>query len=194
MNNEATNLLLAGVGGQGIILAGDLVAALALDQGNDVKKSEVHGMAQRGGSVVSHVRFGRKVHSPVIVEGQATHLVAFEQMEALRWIHLLRQGGSLIVNEQKIIPSGLTSYPDGIREGITSCSPQAVFVDGSGLAKQAGNLRAVNVVLLGTLSRYLKFEEQAWERAIRKHVPERFVDVNLEALRLGRASGSPQPA
>jgi len=187
---EAMNLLLAGVGGQGIMLAGDLVAALALDQGYDVKKSEVHGMAQRGGSVVSHVRLGCKVYSPVIVEGQATHLVAFEQMEALRWLHMLAHGGPVIANEQKIIPSGYTAYPEGIREGVVSRCPQAVFVDGTGLAKRAGNLRAVNVVLLGTLSRYLDFEEKAWERAIRNHVPERFVDVNLEAFRLGRANGS----
>lgn len=185
---EPANLLLAGVGGQGIILAGDLVADLALDADYDVKKSEVHGMAQRGGAVVSHVRFGRKVYSPVIVEGQATHLVAFEQMEGLRWIHMLTPGGTLIVNDEKIIPSGVTAYPEGIRESIIGRCPQAVFVDGSRLANQAGNLRTVNVVLLGAVSRYLDFEVKQWERAIRNKVPERFLDVNLKAFHLGRGA------
>jgi indolepyruvate ferredoxin oxidoreductase beta subunit len=183
---ETVNLLLAGVGGQGIILAGDLVADLALDAGYDVKKSEVHGMAQRGGSVVSHVRLARKVYSPVISEGQATHLVAFERMEALRWTHMLSPGGTLIVNEQEIIPSGLTTYPEGVVEGITSRCPQAVFVDGRDLAAKAGNLRAVNIVLLGTLSRYLEFGGSQWERAIRNRVPEKWVDVNLKAFAMGR--------
>ncbi len=187
---EAANLMLAGVGGQGIILAGDLVADLALDAGCDVKKSEVHGMAQRGGSVVSHVRFARKVYSPVIVEGQASHLVAFEKMEALRWLHMLEPGGSIIVNEQEIIPSGLMAYPEGIREEITSRCPQAVFVKGGELAGRAGNLRAVNVVLLGALSRYLDFKTADWERAIRNHVPEKWLDVNLKAFQLGRGNGA----
>lgn len=187
---DTTNLLLAGVGGQGIILAGDLVAELALDAEYDVKKSEVHGMAQRGGAVVSHVRLGRKVHSPVIVEGEATHLVAFEQMEALRWIHMLSPGGPLIVNEQRIIPSGLTAYPEGIRDAIAARCPQAVFVDGAGVAKRAGNIRAVNIVLLGTLSRYLDFEITQWERAIRRRVPERWVDVNLRAFQIARSNGA----
>ncbi len=187
---ETTNLLLAGVGGQGIILAGDLVAELALDAGCDVKKSEVHGMAQRGGSVVSHVRFGRKVHSPVIVEGRATHLVAFEKMEALRWAHMLEPGGALIVNEQEIIPSGLTVYPEGIRDDIASRCPQAVLVKGVDLAGRAGNMRTVNVVLLGALSRYLEFETAEWERAIRNHVPEKWVNANLQAFQLGRGNGA----
>jgi len=187
---ETTNLLLAGVGGQGIILAGDLVSELALEVGCDVKMSEVHGMAQRGGSVVSHVRFGRKVRSPVIVEGQVHHLVAFEKMEALRWVHMLEPGGALIVNEQEIIPSGLAAYPAGIREDIVSRCPQAVFVNGAELAGRAGNLRAVNVVLLGALSRYLDFKPAEWERAIRNHVPEKWLDVNLKAFQLGRGNGA----
>ncbi|MCK4548234.1 MAG: indolepyruvate oxidoreductase subunit beta [Candidatus Eisenbacteria sp.] len=178
--------MLSGVGGQGIILAGNLVADLALDAGFDVKKSEVHGMAQRGGSVVSHVRFARKVYSPVIVEGQATHLVAFELMEALRWIHMLVPGGTLIVNEQEIIPSGLTTYPKAIREGITSRCSQTVFINGGRLAAEAGNVRAVNVALLGALSKYLDFDVSEWEHAIRKRVPEKWMDVNLKAFEMGR--------
>jgi indolepyruvate ferredoxin oxidoreductase beta subunit len=187
---EAVNLLLAGVGGQGILLAGDLVADLALEEGLDVKKSEVHGMAQRGGSVVGHVRFARKVHSPVIVEGQATHVVAFEMMEALRWAHMLVPGGTLIVNEQQIIPSGLLEYPAGIREKVVSRCPQAVFIDGTGLARKAGTLRAVNIVLLGALSKYLDFGEAEWERAIRRRVPEKWVSGNLQAFSLGRKAVS----
>jgi len=190
---DTTNLLLAGVGGQGILLAGDLVAELALGAQLDVKKSEVHGMAQRGGAVVSHVRFGRKVYSPVIVEGEATHLVAFEQMEALRWIHMLESGGTLIVNQQRIIPSGLTSYPEGVQEEIASRCPQAVFVNGASLAEKAGNARTTNIVLLGTLSRYLDFDRERWEHAIKRRVPERWLSANLEAFRLGRGNGAAQP-
>lgn len=186
MPNEVTNVFIAGVGGQGILLASEILSSVALSRGLDVKKSEVHGMAQRGGSVVSHVRFGERVHSPVIAENEADLLVSFEKMEALRWIHYLSDDGTVIVNDQEIVPSGLEEYPEGLGDEIKSRAPGALFLDALALAKEAGNARAVNTVMLGAFSNYLDFPEEDWRKTIEERVPKKTIEVNLRAFELGR--------
>jgi len=186
MSDRVTNVFIAGVGGQGILLASEILSAVALARGLDVKKSEVHGMAQRGGSVVSHVRFGKRVHSPVVAEGEADVLVSFEKMEALRWIHYLKPGGKVVVNAQEIIPSGLDSYPAGIDARIRERAPDAVFVDALKLAKEAGNVRAVNTVMLGAFAAFLEFPDDEWKKAIEAGVPKKTIDVNVAGFELGR--------
>jgi indolepyruvate ferredoxin oxidoreductase beta subunit len=186
MPDKVTNVFISGVGGQGILLASEILSEVALARGLDVKKSEVHGMAQRGGSVVSHVRFGEKVYSPVIAEREADILVSFEKMEGLRWIHYLAPGGTVIVNSQEIVPSGLEEYPKGMADRIKERQSDALLIDALGLAKEAGNARAVNTVMLGAFSNYLDFEEGEWTRAIEKRVPKKTIDINLKAFQLGR--------
>jgi len=186
MPNKVTNVFIAGVGGQGILLASEILSAVALSRGLDVKKSEVHGMAQRGGSVVSHVRFGERVYSPVIAEREAELLVSFEKMEALRWIHYLADRGTVIVNDQEIVPSGLEEYPEGLGDEIRSRVSDALFLDALALARDAGNARAVNTVMLGAFSNYLDFPEEDWKKAIEARVPKKTIEVNLKAFELGR--------
>jgi indolepyruvate ferredoxin oxidoreductase beta subunit len=183
---KTVNILICGVGGQGVLLAGDIIAETAIAAGFDAKKSEVHGMAQRGGSVVSHVRYGKKVYSPVIAEGEADLLVSFEKMEALRWIHYLKPGGHAVVNTQEIVPSGLESYPKGIDEDIRKRVPDALFVDALALAGEAGNTKAVNTVMLGAFSSYLEFPAEEWKKKIEARVPKKTIDLNLKAFDLGR--------
>jgi indolepyruvate ferredoxin oxidoreductase beta subunit len=186
MADRVTNVFIAGVGGQGILLASEILAEVALARGLDVKKSEVHGMAQRGGSVVSHVRFGKEVHSPVVAEGEADVLVSFEKLEALRWIHYLRPGGKVVVNAQEITPSGLDGYPKGLDGKIRERAPDAVFVDALRLAKQAGSVRAVNTVMLGAFAGFLEFPDAEWKKAIEASVPGKTVAVNVAGFELGR--------
>jgi len=190
MNNRITNILLVGVGGQGILLASEILSEALMLAGNDVKKSEVHGMAQRGGSVVSHVRFGPRVFSPLIPEGEADILFGFELLETYRYLNLLRPGGKVVVNDLKISPPavalGKETYPQDIPERITGTFSATTLVKGMALAEQAGNLRAVNTVLLGALANQLDIPEELWQQAIRKLVPEQFVDLNLRAFALGR--------
>ncbi len=187
-----TGVLFAGVGGQGIILAGELLAEAALAAGLDVKKSEVHGMAQRGGSVISHVRFGELVRSPLIPEGEADFLVAFEEMESLRYLHLLRKDGVLIINRQRIYPLaillGKETYPDDLLESLRDLPLRLHYVDGQGLAREAGNPRTVNLAVLGALAAHLPFSEEHWSEVIRRRVPARFVEVNEAAFRRGLAA------
>jgi len=190
MSEKVTNIFIAGVGGQGILLASEILSAVALARGLDVKKSEVHGMAQRGGSVVSHVRFGKKVYSPVVTEGEADVLVSFEKMEALRWIHYLRPDGKVVVNAQEIIPSGLDEYPKGLDAKIRERAPDAVFVDALKLAKQAGNVRAVNTVMLGAFAGFLEFSDDEWKKAIEASVPKKTVEVNVAGFELGRKAAT----
>ena len=190
MPDRVTNVLICGVGGQGILLASEILSEAALATGLDVKKSEVHGMAQRGGAVVSHVRFGSEVHSPVIADGEADLLVSFEKMEALRWLHALRPEGSLIVNTQEIVPSGLDEYPPGIDDELRSRAPGLLVVDALALAREAGNVRAVNTVMLGAFSGLLEFGEDDWRKAIEKHVPPKTAEVNLRAFGLGRRAAA----
>jgi indolepyruvate ferredoxin oxidoreductase beta subunit len=186
------DVFISGVGGQGILLASEILSDVALAHGLDVKKSEVHGMAQRGGSVVSHVRFGEKVYSPVIAEGEADLLVSFEKMEALRWVHYVSPEGTVIVNDQEIVPSGLEQYPDGVDEGLSDRAPRALLIDALRLANEAGHPRAVNTVMLGAFSNYLDFSEEEWRAAIERRVPPKTVDINIRAFELGREAGARQ--
>jgi len=186
MAGKTTNVFIAGVGGQGILLASEILSDVALAKGLDVKKSEVHGMAQRGGSVVSHVRFGDEVHSPVITAGEADLLVSFEKMEALRWVQAVAPGGKVIVNTQEIVPSGQEVYPKDIDSQMDQRAPGTLRIDALALAKEAGHIRAVNVVMLGAISHFLDFSEDEWKAAIEARVPKKTIEINTKAFELGR--------
>ena len=184
-----TDILIVGVGGQGTLLASRILGNLALSMGYDVKLSEVHGMAQRGGSVVTHVRFADKVFAPVIDEGGADILLAFEKLEAFRWIGRLKKDGRIFVNTQEIPPmpviTGAEEYPVDVEKKIRDAVPGAVFVDALALAKEAGNAKAVNTVLIGVLAKHMDIDKDAFLNAIRDTVPEKFLDVNLAAFEKG---------
>ncbi len=186
----ATNVLIAGVGGQGIIVAGQVLAKTVVMAGYDVKKSDVHGMAQRGGSVISHVRFGDKIYSPLIPDGEADLLMATERLEALRWLPLVKKGGKLVVNTQIIPPPtvtrGVQPYPKGIVEKLNKFDPEIIAFDCLEVAREAGNPRTATVVLLGALSARLEFDEKLWKKAIRGTVPAKVLEVNLKAFTAGR--------
>jgi len=191
MNTRTGNVLLCGVGGQGVLLASEVLAGAAMAAGLDVKKSEVHGMAQRGGSVTSHVRWGVTVHSPLIEEGTANALLAFEPAEALRWSHFLAADGVIITAREPIfsvlVSSGLEAYPaDGVERRHGRCG-RLVAVDANAEAKASGNPRAVNVLLLGILSRFAGLPQEAWLQAVRDGVPANTIDSNLKAFARGRA-------
>lgn len=184
-----TDILIVGVGGQGTLLASRVLGNLAIALGHDVKLSEVHGMAQRGGSVVTHVRFGDKVYAPTIDEGTADIILAFEKLEALRWVGRLKEGGRMFVNTQEIAPmpviTGTAQYPQEIEQKISNMVPSTVFVDALSLAKEAGNAKAVNTVLIGVLAKNMDIPKQAFLDAIKATVPERFLDINLVAFEKG---------
>lgn len=187
---DAFSVFITGVGGQGIILASELLSDVSLKAGFDVKKSEVHGMAQRGGSVVSTVRFGDKVHSPLISPGEADVVLAFEPLEALRTLHFSKPSGKVVVNSRPVMPatvaSGMATYPKDVFEQIKKVVPDVVVVDGITLAKEAGTVRAVNVVLLGALSNYLPFKQETWQEVIKERIPHKYLDANLRAFNNGR--------
>ena len=184
---------ITGVGGQGILLASEVLSEVAMIAGKDIKKSEVHGMAQRGGNVVSAVRFGEKVHSPVISEAEADVLLSFEPMEALRNIKFLSPKGKMITSTRTIPPSSVSSgkatYPTDIQERIAKVFPDAIFLDALEIAVKAGSVRAVNIVLLGALSNYLEFTDEQWIEAIKKRVPPKTIDTNIKAFELGKEAG-----
>ena len=188
--NSTGNTLFAGVGGQGIILASEVLAQVCLEAGLDVKQSEVHGMAQRGGSVTSHVRYGEKVNSPTIELGTADFLVSFEAVECLRWIGYLKPDGVAFVNTQQIQPitvaSGAATYPDDMSERLRNAHPNVIQMDAVSLAQEAGSLRTVNVVMLGALATRMPFEIGAWEGCIRNRVPPKTLEINLAALKAGQ--------
>jgi indolepyruvate ferredoxin oxidoreductase beta subunit len=190
-----TSVLLAGVGGQGVLLASEVLAEVAALSGNDVKKSEVHGMAQRGGSVVSHLRYGPQVHSPLIPRGGADFLVSFERLETLRYLEFLHRGSVVLVNTQEILPLpvsvGRVRYPADIDERLEATGVRSISVDGHGLALAAGNAKAVNAVIMGALSSLLRFPPGVWEEALRRQIPARLVEVNLKAFALGAAAVDP---
>ena len=187
-----TNVTLVGVGGQGTILVSDLLALAAMAAGFDVKKSEIHGMSQRGGSVVSQVRFGPLVRSPIIPEGATDILVAFERTEALRYAHLLRLGGILLVNHLEKTPVSVSSGaqpPVADPDARLAAYPGLRLIEAEDLARQAGNPRTANVVLLGALSRHLpSIPADAWQSALHTRVPAKFLDVNLRAFSLGASA------
>jgi indolepyruvate ferredoxin oxidoreductase, beta subunit len=190
------DFVIVGVGGQGIVLASDIICQAGLAAGYDVKKTDVHGMAQRGGSVVSHVRLAEKVFSPVVATGAAHYLLAFEKLEACRWLGFLRCDGVAIVNDEKIptlaLNSFLTKYPSDETMGhlLATHAAEVSLVPAAALARQIGNPRVANVILLGRLSRYLELPKPAWHEAIRERVPARFLVPNLSAFALGRSSGA----
>ena len=186
------NFLFVGVGGQGILTASDIAAQVGIDLGLEAKKSEVHGFAQRGGVVESHVRWAPRVGSPTCEKGTVDVLVAFELLEAARWIEWLRPGGTVVVNDQKITPMSVSVgdavYPDreAILQALKARAGRVVLVDGLGLAEEAGTVRAVNTVVLGALSALLETPPEVWEEAIVRRVPPRYADANRTAFRLGR--------
>jgi len=186
-----TNILIVGVGGQGIVLAGDVIGMAARLAGLEAKASEVHGMSQRGGSVVSEVRFGEQVFSPLIPPPGADFLLAFEMLEGLRGLARLRPGGTAIVNQQQIIPSSVTygnaSYPEDAGEQIRRQCPSAIQFDALAMAIELGNARTVNSILMGVLARQCSLPMECWEGAIKQTVKPRFVELNLTAFQRGYA-------
>ena len=187
---KTKNIMIVGVGGQGSLLASKLLGYLLLTEGFDVKVSEVHGMSQRGGSVVTYVRFGDKVYSPVIDSGEADYIVSFEQMEAARYLPYLKEGGHIVTNTQKIDPmpviTGAASYPENLIEKMRSKGAVVDAMDCLTLAEEAGSVKAVNIVLMGRLSRYFEIPREKWQQAIEALVPEKLRQVNLRAFDLGR--------
>ncbi len=185
------NIMIAGVGGQGTLLASKLLGSLLIGQGYDVKVSEVHGMAQRGGSVVTYVRYGERVASPIIDRGEADILVAFELLEAARWAEYLRPEGVLIANTQQILPmpviTGAAVYPEDLAERLRKGCGRAVLVDALAPAEEAGSAKAVNVVLMGILSTVLGIPEAAWMAALEKQLKPALVEMNKKAFYIGRA-------
>jgi indolepyruvate ferredoxin oxidoreductase, beta subunit len=190
MTRQITNILLVGVGGQGILLASEILSEAAMLAGFDVKKSEIHGMSQRGGSVVSHVRFGTEVFSPIIPEGEGDILFGFELMETCRSLPLIRPDGTVVANDLQISPPavlmGQESYPAGLVERIRNLFPDFLLVDGQKLAGDAGNARAANTVLLGAISRRLAIAEEYWMMALEKMVPPKALEINKKTFLIGR--------
>lgn len=183
-------IMIVGVGGQGTLLASRILGNLALAQGYDVKVSEVHGMSQRGGSVVTYVKYGEKVDSPIIDEGEADLILAFEELEAYRYLRYLKKGGRIICNSQNIDPMpviiGAMKYPDGILDKIKKKNIDIISVDAAELAEKAGNIKTVNVALIGVLSKSMDVPAEKWEEVISSTVPQKAADVNIQAFRLGR--------
>ncbi len=187
---ETTNIMIVGVGGQGTLLASKLLGHMLLKKDLDVKVSEVHGMSQRGGSVVTYVRFGKKVYSPVIEKGEADIIVSFEPLEAARWLPYLKEGGRIITNTCRMEPmpviTGNAEYPENIIEKLMEKGIETDHLDCLSKAEEAGSSKAVNIVLMGRLSRYFEFSEDEWLSSIEACVPPKFLEVNKKAFELGR--------
>ncbi len=188
--NETVNLIFSGVGGQGVLLATELICGAALQAGKDVKKSEIHGMAQRGGSVVSHVRYGEKVYSPIIEKGTADVVVSFELLEAARYLEFLKPGGMVIVNDLRLAPmpvlTGKAEYPADLDQRLADKAAKVYKLPAQEVANRIGNKNVVNVVILGALSKLLEFDEAHWKDVLEKRVPQRFLEVNRIAFKEGR--------
>lgn len=186
--SDVKNILLVGVGGQGTILVSKIMTSALVEAGYDVKMSEVHGMAQRGGSVSTQVRYGKKVYSPIIGKGQADIMVSFETMEALRWLEYLKPNGKVVVNDYQIpsapILAGKNDYPQGVLEIIKS-KAQISVIKAAEIAKQIGNPRTMNIVLLGALVKGMQFKDVDWDTAILNNVKPAFVDINIKAFNAG---------
>lgn len=187
--SQNMNVLIAGVGGQGTLLTSRIIAEVAVEMGCDVKVTEVHGMAQRGGSVVSEVRYGEKVYSPTIPKGEADVLLAFEKLEAARWLDFLKPEGIVIINDERVDPlpvmSGKMKYPEDITDRISSLRVKTTVVNATQAALECGNVKAANVFLVGVLSQVIKLPPERVEEAIRKLVPAKALEVNLEAFQRG---------
>jgi indolepyruvate ferredoxin oxidoreductase beta subunit len=193
MAGKAKNILIVGVGGQGTLLTSRILAQVAVDLGYDVKVSEIHGMAQRGGSVVSQVRFGEKVYSPIISKGDADIILAFEKLEAARWLDYLKPEGMIIINDDRVDPlpvmSGKLKYPDDIDQRIAQMIEKTMVVDASSIAIECGNVKAANVVLVGILAAAMELPEGEVEKAIEAMVPPKALEINLKAFKQGHTLG-----
>lgn len=185
---ETKNIMIVGVGGQGTLLTSRILGAITLTGGYDVKLSEVHGMAQRGGSVVTFVRYGKKVAEPVVEEGQADILIAFERLEALRYAHYLKKGGTIIVNDTRIDPMsvviGAAKYPENIIETLRE-SHYVTALDASKMAAELGNTRVFNSIILGIAAVYMEFSKEQWLDVIEKTVPAKTIEINKKAFLAG---------
>ena len=190
---ETKNIMIVGVGGQGTLLTSRILGGITVENGYDVKLSEVHGMAQRGGSVVTYVRYGEKVTEPIVEEGQADVLIAFEKLEALRYAHFLKKDGVIIVNDQKIDPmpvvTGVAKYPEGIIEHLSE-KYKVISVDAQKEALELGNSRVFNVIILGVAASKMDFEKEQWIEVIKKKVPPKTIDINVKAFERGYEIGS----
>ena len=188
---ETKSIVLVGVGGQGILLASEILARAAMLEGFEVKTNEVHGMAQRGGSVVAQVRYGPVVYSPLVARGMAQVLGALEQIEALRFAEFLRLDGLAVVNAQAIVPvsvsSGAARYPDDVESRLKSAFPRLAYIRASDEAAALGSMQATNIVVLGAMSKGLDLPEKAWQEAIAASVKEKFLDLNLRSFEKGRS-------
>ena len=186
------NIMIVGVGGQGTLLASKLLGWVLVNQGYDVKVSEVHGMSQRGGSVVTYVRFGEKVYSPVIDKGEADVILSVEKLEAARWLEYLKPNGKIIVNTQEMEPmpviTGNAVYPENLIEKMKACGADVDAQDFLSLAEKAGSSKAVNIALMGRLSKlFPEIKEEVWQEALKANVPPKFLELNQKAFELGRA-------
>ncbi len=189
IDSKVKSILFAGVGGQGILRASDVMCMAMMEAGFDVKKSEVHGMAQRGGCVTSHVRYGEKVYSPLAEPGTIETLVSFEKMEALRYLKFLSKNASIILNTEEIYPPavnmGDASYPDDVISFLKKHYAKVIAFNAAELAQKAGNIKAANVVLLGAVSNLMNVEQSIWESVIKKSFPQKLVKLNLDAFQMG---------
>jgi indolepyruvate ferredoxin oxidoreductase beta subunit len=190
MSKNTTNIMIVGVGGQGSLLASRLLGNLLVNEGYDVKVSEVHGLSQRGGSVVTYVRFGEKVYSPLIDVGEADFIVSFELLEAARWLPYLKPGGQVITNTQRLDPmpviTGQAQYPEQLVEQMSDTGASIDAFDAGALAVQAGSSKAVNIVLMGRLSRYFEMPAEVWGSALEQSIPLKFLEMNKKAFDMGR--------
>ncbi|MCL6472129.1 MAG: indolepyruvate oxidoreductase subunit beta [Firmicutes bacterium] len=189
MSSDVKNILIVGVGGQGIILAADIMSQVLVGAEYDVKMAEIHGMSQRGGSVNTMVRFGSRVYSPVIEKRKADFILAFEQLEALRWADYLKPGGVLIMNTEKIKPLpvliGNDDYPEDIEGMLRQKGIEVIKIDANKLAEEAGSKKAANVVLLGCLATYLPIKKEGWYTFIERRVPPKTIEANKKAFDIG---------
>lgn len=190
---ETKSVMIVGVGGQGSLLASRLLGNVLIAQGYDVKVSEVHGMSQRGGSVITYVKYGDKVYSPVVEKGEADAVISFEILEAARALPYLKKGGTIVTSTQQIDPmpviTGAAEYPADLEQKIRDKGVKLVAVDALSLAEQAGSAKASNVVLMGVLSTIMDYPEEKWQEAIEKCVPPKFLELNKKAFELGKSAG-----
>ena len=187
---ETKNIMIVGVGGQGTLLASKLLGYVLVNEGYDVKVSEVHGMSQRGGSVVTYVKFGDKVHSPIIDKGEADYIISFELLEAARYVQFLKPGGKIVTNTQQIDPmpviAGTAEYPANLIEKMEANGAIVDAIDALALAEQAGSSKATNIVLMGVFSKYIsEISKDEWIKAIEACVPSKFLELNMKAFEMG---------
>ena len=188
--NNTKGIMIVGVGGQGTLLASRILGSVLMGQGYDVKMSEVHGMSQRGGSVVTYVKFGEKVYSPLVDLGEADYIIAFERLEGARWVSYLKEGGTLMINDRRISPmpviTGAMEYPSEIVEKLRDKGAKVIACDALSMANKAGNAKSVNVVMIGILSALTEFSEEVWQAALTECVKPKFLELNKKAFSLGR--------